>query len=192
MHCALSRWLPRQARAAFLGSTVRCAWGWSLEGSQVPRGWRAPSEGADSESAGRFRTVGRAWGAWNAAAGASWGSGRRARALVTNLARRGWGTGVLCPPLVQEFLFVFLGKSSLEPRTGSHLERMQPAVQSGDVSAGVFGKQRELGGSEGGGPATLKDLSRPRTTLPSSPDVYSVCRGSEPPQIEAGRDPWPV
>lgn len=54
------------------------------------------------------------------------------------------GYRCLCLQPAQEFLFVFLGKSSLEPQTGSHLERMQPAVQPGDVSAGAFGKQRGL------------------------------------------------
>lgn len=83
----------------------------------------------------------------------------------------GGGYRCLCPQLVQEFLFVFLGKSSLEPRIGSHLERMQPAVQPGDVSVRVFGKQRGLE-REGGGPAMLKDLSGPRATLTGSPQAY--------------------
>lgn len=106
---------------------------------------RSPGAGGGGQPLGRAgsyvlgRGLGR--GARNRAGGAP--SRSSCRALGLNWL--GGGYRCLCPQLVQELLFVFLGKSSLEPRNGSHLERMQPAVQPGDVSVGAFGKQRGLG-----------------------------------------------
>jgi hypothetical protein len=134
-----------------------------------------------------FCVVNPAWGERKVAAGVSRISQLSWLIWLGGCVWRGGKYRCLCPLLVQEFLFVFLGKSSLEPPTGSHLERMQPAVQPGDVSAGVFGKQRGLGREAD--PRRLKTSPCRRLPLPSRPGRtgrYWSLRS----RVRVVREPW--
>lgn len=80
----------------------------------------------------------------------------RCRGLGAYVVR--WGLQVSLPPRIPLCLpWKILSGATI----WLSLRKNAVCCPAGDVSAGVFGKQRGLGRGEGGGPATLKDLSGP-------------------------------